>query len=454
MASHAEFTRQYNLSYTTRLGKVKELIMSNPAISEYNLPLRRLNESLMSECIVIAILVLDSKLKSSILQASGHEDPKNGREDPKSYIPGGTYNLEDNCGKIPILFSSSFNKLFLLSTGTVLGFVGRKNDKNTFICSDVIFPKPVMGCLKDAVQGGMQATGKVQTTDKMQVMGKVQATGGAVKDVDSAGTVSVPAAGDATPTAETASDAIALLVSNPLLNCGGYTKFKILIDYFSRKVSTTVLIGDIYTDGRGKPDLEDFNSIFKGLPMGKAILVPGPNDPTTSVLPQRPFHELLFDREIRSLINLPHPAQEVVCGKRVVLMNNSILRDLRKYIVDETNRGVVYGEMPGGTNSGDVPNGETIPDAAVTDADLLEQLLKIRLIAPNCPDTMAAMPLAEHDPFVIGDCDYLICGGCAKFETRRVNETEIVCVPSFSGTQSAVVGDFAAGKFTEVTVRT
>jgi len=377
--AQAEFLKQYNVSYATRLEKMTTLIMSNPTTAEYNLPLRRLNEDLNEECIAIAIMVLDSKLKFSILQMN---DPN-----PESYLPGGKLFIEDFYGRIPIRFASSFSKLSLFCTGAVLGFVGSKDETNTFVCTDVIFPNPSTGG-DEALQPGA---------------------------------------------------AKVLLISNPQAGPSSYGRLKMLVDYFSCKADATVIFGDLGGDSH----LESFNSIFKGIKSlkGSVFVVPGPNDPTTTTLPQYPLHPLLFDQNVsRHITNLTHPAQRMICGRRVVLMNKVIVDDLRRYVVGPSSHETVYGTA------------STSIASSVTDMDILEQIVRMRHIAPNCPDTMPSIPFYGNDPFVMDAFDYLICGKCDRLETRRVNGCHIVTIPDYQLGSQAVLGDFSDGTFTEVVV--
>lgn len=391
-----DFSKQYNNSYITRFNKMKPLIMSNPIITEFGLPLRKLSDDILEECIVIAILVLNSKLKFSILQMNGKvNDKMNGKVNDKvnsnmngngskSYAPDCQFWIEDSCGKVPLGFSPGFNKLSLLTTGTVLGFVGFKNEKNIFICTNIVFPKQI-------------ESPKV-TVDNCH--GKV------------------------------------LLMSNVMLNHSTFEKAKMAVDYFMEKVKDIVIFGNIYDDLDQRPDLSSFNTLFKETKLlnGKIILIPGDNDPTSSALPQLPLHLMLFDQKLENFLrNFTHPAQELICGRKVVCMNSQILKDLRKYAISTS-----------GT-----------PDCAFTsksigDLDILEELLKIRLIAPNCPDTLPSVPFSEIDPFFIDDCDYLICGGSSAFQMRQVNDVHAVCIPDFSKTSSAVLADFSTNVFTEV----
>lgn len=375
----AVFSKQYNVSYITRLEKMTELIKNNAAIIEYNLPIRKLNENLYEECITIGILVLDSKLKFSILQMNA--------ENPKSYLPGGSLWIEDFCGKMPIQFIPSFRKMNFFCTGAVLGFVGKKNDSNVFICSDVVFPKPVE------------------------------------------------------PTNKKGSGSV-LIVGSPRVGSENQKQLRIIFDYFSMRVDATVILGDISKDSL----LDKFGGIFDGLSsskenvqlFGRILIVPGPNDPTTLALPQHPFHSMLFDEEKYKLLKtLPHPAQELVCGKRIIFMNDMILEDLRRYVVDSKNSDIIYGKQ--------------ITITETTDMDLLEQLLRMRYISPSSPDTLPCIPFFGEDPFVMKDFDYLVCTGFEHFEMRKIGESIIVGIPDFSEGGAAILADFTNNTFTEVT---
>lgn len=362
-----DFSKQYNQSYIVRFNRMKELIMSNPCISEYNLPIKKLGEDILDECIVIAILFLDSKMKFSILRMNDQKID--------NYTANSKLYIEDSTGKIPICFSKCKNKLLINSSGIILGFVGYKDVANTFICKNIIFPKPI----------------------------------------------------EKIPDSSNKNDEKILFMSNITVNQSNYENNRLIIDYFYNKVNSIVICGNIYSDGSDiKQNVDDFNNLFVGINdfNTQIYLIPGPNDPTSHLLPQNPLHLMLFDQSLsNNLKSLPNPAIEKILGKKIMVINYEILKDLKKYSENEQN---------------------------ICDLDILEELVNIRLVAPNCPDTLGSVPFYEDDPFIINDCNYLICSGCTEFKMKKLKNVVIVCLPDFSKTNSVILSDFSADEFTEV----
>lgn len=363
--------------------------MSNPAISEYEYPLKTLGDELQEECIVIAILFVDSKSKFSVLKSNIKEKLTDDTTDPTlektNYLKNSEMYIEDCSGKVPISFTAGFNKLSIFCTGTVLGFIGSKNEKNIFICSDVVFPKPIN-----------------QFEDANSQKSKM------VKLQDAPESASI------------------MFISNLLLNQSNFEKTKVLVDYFAEKTSKIVIFGDILVNSGSEYDFSDFNYIFSGVfkeaDTKKVLLIPGPNDPTTKLLPQEPFHPLFFDRSLFNVLErLPHPASQVIFGKKFVFINQQIIKDLKRYCARNED-----------------------------DLEILEQLVQIRQLAPNCPDTLGSVPFFGVDPFLLNDCDYLILGSCSKFQKKQFKSTQLVCIPDFASTKSAVILHDDTNEFVEV----
>lgn len=366
MSYHADFTRQYNLSYIARFNQTRDLITNNPSFQEYGLPTRNIGEDISEECIVIAILFVDSKNKPSILRNKDLQ-ADNYLIDSKTYI-------EDAHGRVLIEFTNSFNKLAVYSSGIVLGFIGYKNEKNIFICTDVVFPEPITAKL-------------------------------------------------AAHTKDTTSQKI-LFISNIVLNDKNYEIVRMALDYFSDLVDEIVIFGNIFTEKSTKPDLEDFNQILPNTKL-RIHLVPGLEDPTSKMIPMDPFHKMLFKSEnCKNLNFLPQPAEQKIIGSTFVLMNDYIIRDLMKYTKE-----------------------------ACSTLDVMEQLLKIRYLAPNSPDTISSVPVFKEDLLFINDCDYFVIGGSSEFTNRNYGRISMFTVPDFNKIHSAVVLNVSNNQFEEVSFK-
>lgn len=270
----ASFDKQYNLSYITRFNKIKHLILDNPVAKEYNLNFRNLSNDLDEECIVIGILFVDSKKKSSIL--------RNRDSQPDNYLEGCQFYIEDEHGRILLSFADSFEKLKIYSSGMILGFVGYRNEKSIFICSDVIFPKQI------------------------------------------------PHNSHSEP-----KNTKILFMSNITLNDNSFEKVRMAIDYFSESVNEIVIFGNIFTEKKNSfPNIEEFNHFLSpGYP--KIHLIPNLNDPSSKMIPIEPLHKMLFSHQTENLNLLPHPAKIDLFDSKFILMESYIIKDLMKYADQE-----------------------------------------------------------------------------------------------------------------------
>ena len=81
---------------------------------------------------------------------------------------------------------------------------------------------------------------------------------------------------------------------------------------------------------------------------------------------------------------------------------------------------------------------------------ILERLLRWRHLAPTAPDTLAAYPYFEEDPFILRECPHvLFAGGQPEFATAVAGggdggpAVRLVAVPSFAATGCVVLLNLA-----------
>ncbi|KAL2917497.1 DNA polymerase delta small subunit Cdc1 [Polyrhizophydium stewartii] len=166
-------------------------------------------------------------------------------------------------------------------------------------------------------------------------------------------------------------------------------------------------------------------------------VMPGPSDPTTSFLPQRPIHASLFHQASRasSLHMLPNPCALAVDGVMFLGEAGQVLDDLGRST--RVARGL----------------------------ELASEVLKWGHLAPTAPDTLWCAPFTDTDPLVIGTRPHvLFVGNQPRFETAlvelpaaggghalsqpdesqqaragRKEATRVVLVPSFAATGTIVM---------------
>lgn len=173
-------------------------------------------------------------------------------------------------------------------------------------------------------------------------------------------------------------------------------------------------------------------------------LMPGEFDPSNCMLPQQPIHHCLF----------PDSAP---CGSFKCVTN-----PYEFYIEDR----LILGTS--GQNVTNIQKYSKIENPL----DALESLAKWSILAPTAPDTLPCYPYYDKDPFIIRQCPHvLFAGNAPEFQTSifqgifkisntysnriRVHiiffgdflivsgsngqRTRLVCIPSFSQTESVAV---------------
>ena len=153
---------------------------------------------------------------------------------------------------------------------------------------------------------------------------------------------------------------------------------------------------------------------FLSMAACKTIIMPGANDPTTSRLPQQPYHRCLITNEQHELATNPafFKFQDVtfLCGA---------------------------GESPV-----DITNTTNL-----TFHEAQTSLLRWCHYAPSAPDHLPCIPTSNTDLLVINEMpNVFVCGLADKFEVSKFYETIVISVPSFLKTHSAVLFDMGTGE--------
>lgn len=386
MSSKAEFDIQYNLNYIARLEALEKLVIENPEIEEYGVPIKHLKDDLSEESIVIAIFFLSSALKHSILEDSRERE----RVATRTYLSkDAKYFIEDSSGRLEIKFKEGFSQLKMLVTGMVLGFIGFKDDNNVFWCSNVVFPK---------------------------------------KELSAAATEASGASGSV------------LMISNPEINHTGIARLMVLTAALHKRITCILLIGNLFSSDMAPPMLSVFNVWLATLKV-PVYIVPSNADPTTRALPQDPLPVQFFDS---SLVNpLPNPSQASIGGIMMAVMGWEIPSELAKYVLQNGARV----QKPGEDYRMHL-DGEALasykPDLKVGTEDILdilEQLVRLRHLVPCAPDTIESVPFKGVDPFLLGFVDVMVAGGAQSAGDRWFGRTRLICLPDFKSTGIALLYD-------------
>lgn len=155
-------------------------------------------------------------------------------------------------------------------------------------------------------------------------------------------------------------------------------------------------------------------------------LMPGQNDPTSYVLPQRPLHHCILplSAPYRSMNRVSNPYAFTVCTSdsnqhenalRFLGTSGSPVKDVMQY-------------------SGGLENG----------IDAMKECLKWGHVAPTAPDTLGCYPFPASDPFIIEKAPHVFfAGNQEKFQTKMCEfddkEIRLIAVPEFSKTREICV---------------
>lgn len=148
-------------------------------------------------------------------------------------------------------------------------------------------------------------------------------------------------------------------------------------------------------------------------------VMPGAYDPANFMLPQQPFHKCMFPQ----------------AGKL------SSFQSVSNPYACRVNSALVVGTS--GQNVADMLRNTSLDSAL----QALRSTLTWGHLAPTAPDTLACYPYIDSDPFIMKECPHVyFAGNCESFETELHQgadgkRTRLVCVPSFSKTQSVALVD-------------
>ena len=167
------------------------------------------------------------------------------------------------------------------------------------------------------------------------------------------------------------------------------------------------------------------------LPSIPITLIPGENDPTSTALPQPPIHPAMFphSRAYMSGPSGPTP-QDPGCFASAT---NPAAFSLDGHLFLGT----------GGQNLDDIARYVSSNDRL----EMMEAMLRWRLVAPTAPDTLWCYPFQDGDAFVMQECPHLFfVGNQPQFETAQVEgpagqRVRTIAVPRFRDTGEIVVLD-------------
>lgn len=262
------------------------------------------------------------------------------------------YWIEDMTGKIVVKFAQHLQNN-LLTTGYVLGF-SEMEENGIFYCNRLIFPVPLEGSCRN-----------VQNPRKI------------------------------------------LIFSNPLIN-RYFAKLIPILDAFIDQIDDILIMGNVFDTKLDDWDFSRFVRIVDRL-KGNFYTVPGKTDPTTSTVPQQPFHKKLFS-DSEKFIHLPNPGSFMIDGVQMVSIDHNLITKDMRY------------------------KRECEP------LDALEYINRCRHMCPCSPDTIPSIPLSTDDPFILSEGSFFIAGG-EKAQHTIYGDKFLIEVPDFSETNTGILLD-------------
>uniref|UniRef100_A0A182RSJ8 DNA polymerase delta subunit 2 n=1 Tax=Anopheles funestus TaxID=62324 RepID=A0A182RSJ8_ANOFN len=395
-----DFSKQFAFIYASRLEEMLKLLEDSVQKKwGTEMPIKRLadlREDCPQKCVIIGTLFKHQELKPSILREISEENQL-APQPPRSHYTNDNdiLILEDALQRIKLVGKMDVHSVV---TGVVCAVLGYEESDGRFFVEDHIF-----------YQGGVQRPlPPLQSSPLLVLMSGLNQT----------------AANDFSPSLELlqqwvfgnleglveghdseAASIVRIIIAGNSVKASVKPK-----NHLQSKVTTETdaLLGAI----------KSVDSLIHNLSQSVPVdLMPGEFDPANHMLPQQAMHHCLFPRsvEFNSFKGVPNP-----------------------YAFDLANRYVIG---TSGQNVLDVMRYSRIDSPL----EALKATLRWSHLIPTAPDTLPCYPYYQKDPFIIRECPHVyFAGNVGKFKTEMYtgpndHRTRLVCVPSFSESQSIAV---------------
>jgi len=167
------------------------------------------------------------------------------------------------------------------------------------------------------------------------------------------------------------------------------------------------------------------SALLQSIPI---TMIPGDQDPTQTSLPQQPIHPALFPSS-RAYMSAPddltpgwfhsttNPAEIDIDGNRFQITGGQPVDDIYKYVEGEAR------------------------------LEMMEAMMRWRLMAPTAPDTLWCYPFQDGDQFVLKECPHVfVVGNQPRLESTVIEghlgqKCRMVMLPKFRDTGELVLLD-------------
>ncbi|RZC37590.1 DNA polymerase delta subunit 2, partial [Asbolus verrucosus] len=371
--SVTNYNKQYCSIYLTRLKQITKLLeerIEQKWGKTYPVcKLHKLSEKKHSKCIVIGTLFKDQKLKPSILKqlAEGNQIVPQPIVTRLTDTSDQLY-IEDELQRYQIVGSL---KCANLVTGITCALLGTDDDKGKFNVEDYVFasyreqiPRPIFESPNQVMfLSGLDLVHGENIEMNLQLL-ELWLNGFADSDNnESSQIVRVVVAGNSIRNLpEEVPPSISLLSKRP-------------------ESSSTV------------EAVKYFDKLLARLSQVVEIdVMPGENDPSNHILPQKPMHYCMFPESSRykSLNQVSNPYYFSIGGLKILGSSGQPVWDIIRY--------------------------SDISDPL----EALECCLKWNHLGPTAPDTLGCFPFYAEDPFIIEECPHVFFAGNQKeFSTKE-----------------------------------
>ena len=342
--------------------------------------------------------------------------------------------LEDDSGRVALDFSDVKGgdglAVDTLVTGAVVAVTGIVKETGDMMVEGIFAPASVHGSSAHHPQGEQAQEGeKAATTRATSTDGK---TGAAAPCVILMSGLEVGK--------EESSSSLPLQLLVDYIS-GSTVPASALLDANSGANAARLLIaGNACAQSTSDAPMKELDAVISQMCSCLPVdIIPGPKDPTNSMLPQAPIHPCLLPsaNSYKEALNCcPNPYSARIGGLKFLGTSGQPVEDMRKYTATRT----VVDKMETDNGTG-MAEDIFVP---ATHIEALEACLRFRHLAPTAPDSIVAYPFTEEDPFIIDEedvPDFFFAGNCGAFDTKIAGDVRLICIPNFEETGQVVKVD-------------
>ena len=449
------YQQQYSDMYFARLAQLKPSVESiaTDAFAGFEIAgetARQANRVLDVRqgelCWVIGTVYMEMSLKPNVLDDIGKEHWIAAPPAREKYLleeEGGQMMLEDESGRLRL--TGSLLRKALLVTGAIIAVLGTENADGDFEILDLQVPDLPRQPARWERDDADAAIAKKPLAKERPRSGKVAIVSGLGISGDTGDTLTL----------------------NLLLECLLGESASLEDQSEARNISRLIIAGNSLSHASPIPTREDVTAASKKsgqrkygydssnynsaptdlldtwlatlLPSIPVTLLPGDSDPTATSLPQQPIHAAMFPHS-RAYMELAtskdtswfhsatNPFDFDCDGWRFLSTGGQPVDDVYKYVTGEDR------------------------------LEMIEAMLRWRLVAPTAPDTLWCYPFQDGDAFVLKECPHVfVVGNQPRFETNSISgpfgqTVRLLAIPKFKNTGEIVLLDLETLKPTLVKV--